>query len=389
MQTKYSTIGFAFIQQGVGECAIGFEAFYALKHIYTCKLIIFAHPTMQNLLRFCDFVDEIQPLELESINHAKCDYLILSNAKSYHISFVLRTNAKHIICATKFLSFLSLRCRSVPIYTFKKYKKLDERQILLSYVRRIQKKRYDRLINTIDLSQAKIGFSQEHKNIVQNFFNNHVAPTDYVIMINPFNNSCPYSLTLSGYIQLIIAIAQLPNCIPLVVTFGTMHTLFLETLAKFCQSNVEQISTAIRIYNVHSGKSTPIFSPPPPIPESSHTSKNSLIGALISKLMIFYNDTDLLNLVALIAHTSCVISPSTGTIHLACNQRVPTIALYPEYDTRRWATHNKRYIFLTTPYQNIKPEQEKQLINQTLSMLKQMLDQNEIAPFDRILQNKT
>ena len=101
----------------------------------------------------------------------------------------------------------------------------------------------------------------------------------------------------------------------------------------------------------------------------------------ISRILIFENTDDLLNLTALIAKSSCVISPSTGTTHLACNQRIPTIALYPEYDVRRWATHNKRYVFLNKPLVEISQSEGYQAINQTLDTLKIMLNNNEIHPF--------
>ncbi|RDU60079.1 glycosyltransferase family 9 protein [Helicobacter sp. MIT 14-3879] len=338
-------IGFLFIGPALGENIIGFEAFYALKNIYNCKLFVFSNNKMKNLLEYCDFVDLWCPIEKEEINKYHCDYLLLSNSKSYFINLAKSTNAKRIICATKIPSLFSFRCRTVPIYFCKKYYHLSEREILLSFVRRINFKLYDSKIAAIDLNKAKIPTTKEHKDFVLSLIKPKVldylglsntlehTPPINLIFINPFNHACPYNLHLDSWIEIANQVSKIPLCIPIIATYPQIHKDFISSV------------------------------------ESQHD---------LSKFIIFQNNENLLNLTSFISQVSCVISPSTGTIHLASNQRIPTIGIYPKYDTRRWATYSKKYIFLDKPLSTINKEQENQVIEQTLSLLKQMLRDNEI-----------
>lgn len=349
------TIGVIFIQNALGECVIGFESLYAIKHIYPCRLVVFAQPTLQNLLRECDFVDVVEPCTKQAIDAYACDYALLTNSKSVHIRFALSTNAKRIICATKFISLFSWRCKSVGIYLWKKYRNYDEREILLAFVRRISPKLYDERFPSIDLTQSKIPYSKSHAQVVRDYLELAGQKVDsstprYLIMINPFNNACPYSLTKQGFVRLINAVAQIPECIPLVITFDKVHRDFTQALESYFNHNLSHIAA-------------PPLTQNPPI-----------------KPIVYRNGDDLLQLAAWVAHSSCVISPSTGTLHLACNQRVPTIALYPEYDTRRWATHNKKYVFLHTLAKHISPKEEQEAITQTITMLRAMIHAGEIPP---------
>lgn len=342
-------VGFLFSQLGLGEIAIGFEAFYAIKKIYNAKLVVFGQECMKNLLEYCNFVDLCLPTQADDINSQNVDYLILSNSKSWFINFAKGTNAKYIICATKITSLFSIKCKTVPIYFCKKYENLDERELLLSYVRKINPNYYDSKINMIDLSQAKIAYTKTHKQFVlsqiqdkvQNLTN--TADKVFLILVNPFNKACPYSLHLNKWIELARKIARkVPKetenmkLIPIIATYPQVHEQFMKTIKK------ENLDT--------------------------------------KDIIIFENNDDLLNLVCLISQTSIVISPSTGAIHVACNQRIPTIGVYPKHDTRRWATHNKKYIFLEKPLNEISQSQEIESIEQILKMLESMLSQHEIAP---------
>ena len=276
-------IGVIFIQNALGECVIGFESFYAIKAIYDCELIVFAKPTMQNLLRHCEFVDEVRECTKEDIDAVRCDYAILSNAKTIFINFALSTNARKIICATKFRSLFSLRCRTVPIYMGKRYYHYDERQILLAYARAIDPKRYDERIGNIDLANAKIAYGSEREEKAQKFLAAELAkrvkldssrdvskdsgknPARYLVMINPFNNACPYSLSLHGFLR-IDRVASRCDCIPLVITFEKVHARFVEALAQYCSKRYCGGSQTIaKIATSQQSKQSPIILPPPPI----------------------------------------------------------------------------------------------------------------------------
>ncbi len=340
-------IGFMFIGGALGESAIGIESFYAIKKVYECRLVIFTSKIMQNLLKYCKFVDIVTDISTENINLYNCDYLILSNSKTCFIQNALKTNAKKIICATKIVSFLSSRCKTVPIYTFKKYYMLDERQILLEYVRRIDRKLYDNKMQYIDLNCAKVKTSSTNQKHILSFLEtslNNILESSgikqpYLIAINPFNNACPYSLTLNGFLLLIHEVSKIPNCIPCVATYPQVDKYFIEQWTAF---------------------------------------KKHINDSRLNNVVIFHNDNDLLNLAEFINQMSCVISPSTGTIHLACNLRIPTIALYPQYDTRRWATHNKKYVFIDSKKDLITLKEEENIVKNTINMLMEMIEEREI-----------
>lgn len=277
-------IGVIFIQNALGECVIGFESFYAIKMLYDCKLIVFAKPTMQNLLRHCEFVDEVQECTKAAIDAAHCDYAILSNSKTMFINFALSTNAKKIICATKFRSLFSLRCRSVPIYMGKRYYHYDERQILLAYVRAINPKRYDEQIATINLANAKIACGSQHEAKAREFLAAEIAkragldssrdvskdssnnPYAYLVMINPFNNACPYSLSLQGFLRLIERVASRGDCIPLVITFEKVHARFLKALEQYCIKWYSKGSQTIAQIPTCQAKQTSAHNILPPLP---------------------------------------------------------------------------------------------------------------------------
>ena len=338
-------VGFLFSALSLGEMVIGFEAFYAAKRIYNSRVVVFGQPCMADLVRHCDFVDSYYPIELKDINEQNCDYLILSNSKTYFIGFAKKSNAKYIICATKIASFFSMRCKSVPIYFFKKYYHLDEREILLGYVRRIDSRIYDSKIDSIEIDRAKIASTPDRDLAVLSKITEQIPPkkalaNPYIILVNPFNKACPYSLNQTSWLELAIRVSDLPNCISLIATYPAVH----EDFKRQCIESKKDLS----------------------------------------KVIIFENDNSVLNLVSLISQVSCVISPSTGTIHLACNQRIQTIAIYPRYDTRRWATHNKQYVFLENPLQSISPNEEEIAIDQTIEILKNMINAGWLNPLPHL-----
>lgn len=94
----------------------------------------------------------------------------------------------------------------------------------------------------------------------------------------------------------------------------------------------------------------------------------------ISNLIIFQNDDDILNLAALIEQMDYVISPSTGTIHLASNLCVPTIGLFSLYDTKKWGTKSKQYVILPYEKTQMSKDDIQQAIAQTLHILQENIN---------------
>ena len=130
-------------------------------------------------------------------------------------------------------------------------------------------------------------------------------------------------------------IGNMQNCIPIVATYPEIHDNFISTLKQW-QNNAQNE---------------------------------------ISKLLIFKNDDDILNLAALIEKMHYVISPSTGTIHLASNLCVPTIGLFSQYDTIKWGTKSNQYVILPKPKNDMSENDINIAIMQTMQILETNIKQ--------------
>ncbi|RDU61528.1 hypothetical protein CQA44_08690 [Helicobacter sp. MIT 14-3879] len=362
--------------------SIGYiKALFSLKKIYQCKLIVFGNSMTHNLFRYCEYIDESldlgdlengmmqnQKLQLEIINQYHCDYLIASTAIKTHIRFLLSSNARYIICATKLLTLLSYRCKTVPIYFFNKYRNMRHEDIMLHFVRRIKPKVFDVHIASLDFKDSMLHVGETYKTRAQEFLlqslesvrihlakspkhsqnrdttvltNSHLPHlksmqtiNPYLIMINPFNVNNLFSLTMPYWLKLMEKITQIPQCIPLVVTYPQVHKDFMEKI--------------------------------------NHYEGN------LSSLIVFANNDDILNLVAIIKEMSCLISPSTGSIHVASNLHIPTLGLYAEWDTGRWGTRDNRYVFIPDIKDKLDSYTQEKIITQVLDILKSMIESKAI-----------
>jgi len=146
-----------------------------------------------------------------------------------------------------------------------------------------------------------------------------------LVVINPFCNAARDSGNLSdkAYLRLIAKISKINHLMPLVISYPRASLAFVEKLKQ------------------------------------------------IKKLKIIHNNENIFNAAALLRHCSCVISPSTGLIHLANNLGVPTIGLFRKYDTKRWATYSKNYVIIKPPLSN---DDEDKIIESILKMLEKVLD---------------
>lgn len=93
-------------------------------------------------------------------------------------------------------------------------------------------------------------------------------------------------------------------------------------------------------------------------------------------LYIFENDNNLFNLVALTQKMECVISPSTGNIHIASNLGIPTIGLYEEADTIMWPSRDKNYVILKYMSYQITHTQSQEVVELVFEKLKKILKYN-------------
>ncbi|MCE3046758.1 glycosyltransferase family 9 protein [Helicobacter kayseriensis] len=334
--TKTLKIGFIYFH-GLGDNILTFESLYALKMIYHCELFVFGNALFKNLLAHCDFVDEVYDIQndirshLDLINSCNLDYIILPKCTKIYLTPLLQSNVLKILTPTKIPALLSKKCKTPSIFSFLRYRNASMREKPLFLVRLINPKLFDSHISKIVLSQAKICTSITHQNKISNFLQKSVKEGDHLILINPFAITSSHNLSIEAYLKLAHYVSTLPSCIPLIVTYSKVTQEFDEALKHFQQ----------------------------------HTKLHSLI--------IFENDEDILNLAELIFHTTCVISPSTGIIHLASNLSIPTIGLYPKTHIPQWETKDKRYVFIKSPKDQITPKEEEEILDQTMALLKSIL----------------
>lgn len=168
----------------------------------------------------------------------------------------------------------------------------------------------------------------------------HNLPHPFIICINPFSNAATHTLPLEAFLELISKVLALPNVCVLIITFPSVHNGFVAQVQSHCKLQAQK-----------------------------------------SKLFIYQNDNTLQNLIALLGFQSLLISPSTGTIHLASNLGIKTIGLYSRKDTIRWATHDKLYTIIPKEKSLLTQKHCAKIIDKTLSQIQSLIDSNALKPF--------
>lgn len=388
-----------------------------------------------------DLVVDISHLCEESlplVARHKCDYLILSNPKAHYIRLLSKLDTP-IITPLKFPSLFCAKAKCPPLTFFLLYRKLRSDNALCALVRLIDKKAFDSFVansinrarNLADLasndladnnfsnndlasaswqmlnlahpnpcakslaggqhykqkSRCIIDFERKMEQLdtiikdeiklkapnpkiaqsflsecVENYIKDlqnktlqintptnptcaklpHIThnPQPFIICINPFSNAATHTLPLEVFLELISKVLALPNVCVLVITFPSVHNEFMSQV----QSHQE-------------------------------------LWTQKSKLFIYQNDNTLSNLIALLGFQSLLISPSTGTIHLASNLGIKTIGLYSRKDTTRWATHDKLYTIIPKEKSLLTQKHCAKIIENTISQIQSLIDSNALKPF--------
>ena len=471
--------------KGLGDNIIALDTLFVIKNIFEFHLVVLANATIARLLEGFGFYDELFLLaekldderNVKLINSCHCDFLISGGCKRYQLKVLESTNARCIITHTKVYSLLRPRFKTIPTFI---YRSLSYKDSSLLFLRRIDKRRFDSMIGTLDFTQAKMVITEEHRARIAEFLSkeflgkkfvekgildsgalaNHqnfgffsqkardfrdlavclmraqksatsysmprffarfvksafaksaphthqniktnqmpkqsahadsaslpnIAPADatlantqamqtkttqaishataqttsqiispaqnqpkFLVLANPFCLTADKNLTPNGWLKLIDKISQKGCFIPVVATYEKVHDEFVKSLESYDAGN-----------GANNNSDTPNDAP----------NKNPRTP-LKNRIIIYPNDSSLHHLGALIEQMSCVISPSTGTLHMASNLYVPTIALVSEGDTRRWGTPDARYVVLHTPTISISQSEEDAAIHRTLELLEQ------------------
>ncbi|MCR6576649.1 glycosyltransferase family 9 protein [Campylobacter insulaenigrae] len=95
---------------------------------------------------------------------------------------------------------------------------------------------------------------------------------------------------------------------------------------------------------------------------------------LLAQIHIFKNNNDILNLAELISRSKCIISPSTGPIHIASNMKISSIGLYPKKDSIYWPTYNKDYVFIDKKYSELSNNEVNKIIIDVIDRLKKYIN---------------
>lgn len=368
---------------GLGDNVIILDALLAMKRIYRASLVVFARDVLQELLKGLDFVDEFCLLEgnltaainRERINAYQPRYLLSLSCKAWQLRFFASTNARTIITRAKLANILRPRFSPVMLLDSSS----THREMFLLLARKIDKARFDSKIDSIDFADSRVKASdkdsviaflaQSLKRFSRDDFNHnanlqakiaftkaHRAHTPssqtlsplalslsssqtplFLVCVNPFSIMASHTLHLESYLTLIDKIAALPNCIPCICTYGKTHAL---------------LEKALQDYN------------------STHSC------TLQDRCIIYHNQGDLHNLAAFLESMSCIITPSTGALHLAENLFTPSIALVSLKDTKRWGSQDKRYCIIKEPLAHITKSQESAIIESTFAMLQSLLPQS-------------
>lgn len=163
-------VGCVCASRELGSNVIYAKALYAIKALFSCRLIVFGNATTTALYSQASHIDTLLDIgtdvwqldsssareQIAAINSFACDYLILSDSKSSFLRFGLATNAKRVLCARKFVSLFAWRARTLPIYASKTYKQMSFENILLHLVRLINPKAFDTSIARLDFSPARL-----------------------------------------------------------------------------------------------------------------------------------------------------------------------------------------------------------------------------------------
>lgn len=338
---------------GLGDNVMVLESLFALKKIYNCKLIVFGvSAILGEMLKHVTYVDEFIESGwfgaecLEYVNKYHYDYIILTKFKTYFIPYLWNLQTKHIITARQFSSFI-LPLRTVAM------KNMNVREHILAMVRRVKRNYYDKKIADIDFKHARIVINEEYKQKIDSFLQNKVEISTKLIMVVPFNIKSLHKLSMDAYIDVMLRIACITHCVVVVVTYPEVHESFMNSLQSYKNT-----------YKSFSNQ------------DSLHSNNKTLLPP---DILIFQNNDDIMNLVALISRCNLVIAPSTGSIHLATHLGIPTIGYYEPSECKKWGGHTKdsHYVFLHNPYHLMTKSQENLAITQTLDMLKNILNIND------------
>ncbi len=298
----------------IGDNVVAIRAIYAIKCIFpSANLIVATNNIGANLYANLPFIDTLlnldtNPSAIQGISDI--DYFIITHRTTQNLAFAKSTSAKHIITRAHLRSLLSPRFISDFNFTTKLR---PESANLLRLVRLIDKRAFDSKIKEIDFSGAKLRFIKKNSDFVEAFLAQNANGG------GQFDNKNPKNRALIG-----------------VNIFGSGGVGYLSV--DLWREIVESLANEFSDYDFT------LLCPP-----NAHLEPFS-----VPNVRIFVNNSDLLNLVAMIARCNALISVDTGSVHIADNLQVPTLGIYTRKMIKRWrgGTYGGRFVHFLMPLHN-------------------------------------
>ncbi|RDU60193.1 glycosyltransferase family 9 protein [Helicobacter sp. MIT 14-3879] len=310
----------------IGDNVIALHGIYAIKFLYPqSKLVVYTNVFGINLYGQFDFIDSLINIDsmqeqqlIREINTRTFDCFLLTQPNRAKCKMISQTNAKRIITFRTLRNFIQPRFETV--FISRNFSNIPQYQRILMLVRKIDSKHYKKNFHRIDFSAIRLTSKETNQAKIAQFLAAHNMDniSTPLIIVNPFVRSTHCNLTVNGYCTLI------------------------RTLA----SSYPQVNIVIPTYKNN-------------IDISPHLQS-------LENVAIFYNDSDLLNIVALLESSFLLISPSTGISHIANNLKIPIIWLCSKIDKNLWVGDNmdsELFIVLDKPTQKLTKEQESYYIN--------------------------
>ena len=311
----------------LGDNVIAIKALLLLRHSYDGEIIIYTNAQgVQIFSKLSGFicVDSSAMSKQELLAHINAQHFecfILTQPNRWACKLLSQSNAKRIISFATLANLLNPRISKV--FFSRAFSQIPYHKALCKLVAKVdsRSKASTDFFSSI-YPQFRYPIDEDAKERVQNALDSAThylitpAPTHSpkspaslapIICLNPFVKSTRINLPLSAYIDLTYKLA---------LRFTSMRFVLLH----------------------YDGAPTPCLHNPPP------------------NVFVFSNDDNLANLIELLRLSRLLISPSTGTIHLADMLHIPTIGIYNRKDSRLWLGDNmqkQHLVLLETPIDHL------------------------------------
>ena len=310
----------------LGDNVVALKAMFMLKAMYPKSTLIVATNALgENLYRHLPFIDSI--ITDLSQNRHKIDYLIITHRTKANITLAKQTNARKIITKAHLHTLFSPRFINDFQFSTKQF---YESWNLLRLLRLIDKNHFERTLQTIDFSEAKLRCVAENEKFVDDFLESNKLKIangggqqqdSKLIGINFFGSGGVKYLSLPAWRRIIMQLAD-----------NFKHYRFI------------------------------VLCPP-----------NQAIEEFgCENIAIFVNNSDLLNLVAMTKRLNLLVSVDTGNVHIADNLQIPTLGLYTQEMFRRWRGGSYGGIFKGLIIKDDEVSTEAQLLTMALDLCEEV-----------------